>query len=220
MSSIIIKNKLFFALCAAFISFCTLQTLIYPKGSLVLGFSSLRTFGGNFLFKYITHLGAGWSFIVVSILFLLFSKIRWGIVSLLVFSLSGLLSQFLKKIVFGAMPRPLKYFEGKETITTIEGVHNAYVYSFPSGHTTTAFAMFTLVVLLYGGNKTIAITCFILAVLTALSRIYLAQHFIEDILAGTFLGICSSLFLYFWLEVKPPAFFNTSVLNKPLLKLK
>lgn len=220
MSSIIIKNKLFFALCVAFIGFCTLQILLNPKGSLVLSFSSLRTSGGDFFFKYITHLGAGWLFVIVSITFLLFTKIRWGILSLLTFLISGLLSQFFKKIVFGPTPRPLKYFEGKEDIITIDGMHNAYVHSFPSGHTTTVFAMFTLIALLYSGNRTVAIICFVLAVLTALSRIYLAQHFTEDVLAGTILGICSSIFLYFWFETKRVGFFKMPALNQPLLKLK
>ncbi len=217
MSSIIIKNKLFFSLCVVFTSFCAFQTLFYPKGTLVLAFSSIRSTGSDFFFKYVTFLGDGLSFIIISILLLLFIKIRWGIVSLLIYSVSGLLAQFFKKIVFGPLPRPLKYFEGNTDLFPVDGVHNAYVHSFPSGHTTTTFAMFTFIVLLYSGRKGVAVICFIIAVLTAISRIYLAQHFVEDVLAGTILGLVSSAILYFWLETKQPGFLQKNSLNKPLL---
>lgn len=216
MSSIIIKNKLFFTLCLVFIGFCGLQIILYPKGSLVLWFNSIRTIESDFLFKYITHLGDGLAFVIVSILILLFIKIRWGIICLFTYIASGLLAQFFKKIVFGPLPRPLKYFDGNVDLQGVEGFNNSYIYSFPSGHTTTAFAMFALITILYSGNKTVAIVCFIIAVLTGLSRIYLAQHFTEDVLAGTILGLVCSTFFYFWLEVKQPSFLKKESLNKPL----
>lgn len=211
---------MFFALCAAFIAFCSIQTLFYTKGHLVLFFNQLYTPAGNFLVKYITHIGDGLTFAIVSVLILLFIKIRWGILGLLTFAASGLLSQFFKKVVFGSVPRPLKFFEGKATLQTVEGINNAYIHSFPSGHTTTAFAMFGLLALLWGGNKTAAWVCFALAVITALSRVYLAQHFIEDVFAGTVLGLFCATLLYFWVEVKTPALLAKPALNHPLLKLK
>lgn len=220
MSSIFKKNNLFFALCALFIAFCGIQTLFYPKGSLVLYLNALHTPIGNTFFRLITNVGDGLAFTIISILLLLFVNIRWGILSLLTFAISGILSQFFKKVVFGALPRPLKFFEGNEVLNTVEGVHNAYVHSFPSGHTTTAFAMFTLLTLLWGGNKTIAVVCFVFAVITAISRIYLAQHFIEDVFAGTILGVLTATFLYFWLEVKTPRLLASPKLGYPLLKLK
>ncbi len=220
MSSIFKKNKLFFILCALFVAFCSLQTLFYIKGNLVLYLNLLHTPIGNTFFKLITNIGDGLAFVIVSILLLLFVKIRWGIIGLLTFAASGLLSQFFKKIVFGDLPRPLKFFEGKEILHTVDGVHNAFVHSFPSGHTTTAFAMFTLLALFWGGNKTVAIVCFVLAVTTAISRIYLAQHFIEDVFAGTILGMLTAAIIYFWLEIKTPRLLAAPRLDYPLLKLK
>lgn len=219
MSSIIRKNKLFFALCITFLSFCTLQSLLNAKGSLVLAFNSLYSPATNIFFKTITFLGDGLAFVIIALIILLFIKIRWGIIGLLTYAISGLFAQFFKKIVFGPLPRPHKYFEGIEELQSIEGLHNATIHSFPSGHTTTAFAMFTFIALLYGGNKTIAVICFVLAVITAVSRIYLAQHFIEDVIAGTVLGTVCSTLLYFWWEEKQPGFFKAPVLDRPLLKL-
>lgn len=220
MSSIIIKNKLFFALTATFIIFLGLQTLLFPKGTLVLWFYDVRTPIGDFLFTYITYLGDGLAFVVVSLLLLFFVKIRWGIISIITYIVSGLLAQFFKKVVFGPLPRPLKYFEGISELSGLDGFTNAYVHSFPSGHTTTAFAMFTLLAFLFYSNKTIVTVCFFIAVLAGLSRIYLAQHFAEDVLAGTILGLICSTVFYFWLETKQPAFFKNYSLNKPLVRLK
>lgn len=220
MSSIIIKNKLFFTLCLVFIGFCGFQIVLYPKGNLVLWCCSLRTLESDFIFKYITFLGDGWAFVAVSLFLLFFVKARWGIISIFTYAFSGLLAQFFKKIVFGPLPRPLKYFEGIAELVPVEGMHNAFSHSFPSGHTTTAFALFALIAFFYNTNKFVAVACFIMAALTAFSRIYLAQHFVEDVLAGTILGlVCCTLF-YFWFEVKQVGFFKVPDLNRPLLKLK
>jgi membrane-associated phospholipid phosphatase len=35
-----------------------------------------------------------------------------------------------------------------------------------------------------------------MAIGTAISRIYLVNHFIEDVVAGSLLGICIALFVY------------------------
>lgn len=201
-------------------AFCSLQTLFYDKGNLVLYLNKLHNPISDTFFKLITNIGDGLAFVIVSVLLLVFVKIRWGIIGLLTFGVSGLLSQFFKKVVFGDVPRPLKFFEGKEILHTVDGVHNAFVHSFPSGHTTTAFAMFTLLALFWSGNRTVAVICFVLAVTTAISRIYLSQHFIEDVFAGTILGMLTATFLYFWLEIKAPRLLASQRLDYPLLKLK
>lgn len=220
MASIFQKNKLFFLLSVAFAVFCALQVLFFQKGGLVLWFADNRNFIADTFFKYITYIGDGWAFVIASLVLGFFVKLRWGIISLFTYTVSGLLAQFFKKIVFGPLPRPLKYFEGNEDLVPIEGIHNAYVHSFPSGHTTTAFALLSLIALLYSGNKGVAFLCANLAILTAVSRIYLAQHFTEDVLAGIFLGSTCSILFYYWFEEKQIGFFAKPSLNRPLFKLK
>lgn len=58
-------------------------------------------------------------------------------------------------------------------------------YSFPSGHTMTAFA--AAAILMYA-NKKFGIAAYILAALLAFSRLYLYVHFPTDVLAGAVIG--------------------------------
>jgi membrane-associated phospholipid phosphatase len=72
-------------------------------------------------------------------------------------------------------------------------------FSFPSGHSTTVFAIATLLSLFYKSPR-ISVFLVIISSLTAFSRVYLSQHFIQDVLAGSFFGIVSSLLVYYYLE--------------------
>jgi membrane-associated phospholipid phosphatase len=66
-----------------------------------------------------------------------------------------------------------------------------YSNSFPSGHTSTAYTLALLLAFLV--RRRFAIFLFpLLAFLVGYSRVYLAQHFVTDVLAGTVIGILSS----------------------------
>lgn len=72
--------------------------------------------------------------------------------------------------------------------------------SFPSGHTTTAFAIAT-VLWLYGariGNRWMGAAGFVWATLVGLSRIYRGVHWPSDVLAGACLGIAGGI-VVFWI---------------------
>jgi membrane-associated phospholipid phosphatase len=59
-------------------------------------------------------------------------------------------------------------------------------HSFPSGHAATAFAAATVVAVLYPRLRAPLLA---LAVMVALSRVYLGVHFWSDILVGSLLGV-------------------------------
>jgi len=61
-------------------------------------------------------------------------------------------------------------------------------YSFPSGHTTTAFAMAGFIMLTFA-SWPLRIFVLVLAVLAGISRISVGAHWPEDILAGAALGL-------------------------------
>lgn len=61
-------------------------------------------------------------------------------------------------------------------------------YSFPSGHTTTAFAMAGFIMLTFS-SLSLRISVLMLAVLAGISRISVGAHWPEDILAGAALGL-------------------------------
>lgn len=62
-------------------------------------------------------------------------------------------------------------------------------YSFPSGHTTSSFAAAGVIAMNFK-NKSIYV--FTLAILIALSRLYLGVHYPTDIIAGIILGLTCS----------------------------
>jgi membrane-associated phospholipid phosphatase len=112
------------------------------------------------------------------------------------FALSSLTSEFLKKIVFDGSPRPLKYFEHSTfQYHVIKGLDIHSYNSFPSGHTTTAFAMFGLLAFL-DQKKSRGWVWLFLGILAGYSRVYLFQHFVEDVFAGSLVGTLSSIIIY------------------------
>jgi membrane-associated phospholipid phosphatase len=61
-------------------------------------------------------------------------------------------------------------------------------YSFPSGHTTTAFAMAGFIMLTFSSLR-LRLSVLMLAVLAGVSRISVGAHWPEDVLAGAALGL-------------------------------
>lgn len=80
----------------------------------------------------------------------------------------------------------------KYHFTTIAHAPTTYT-SFPSGHTTTLFTLFTVLAIFF--PKKIYLW-FILALVAASARVIAADHFISDIVAGATLGTIATLFLY------------------------
>ena len=154
-------------------------------------------------FKYITYLGDGWfALIVILFLFLLSPKIKFGFYGILAFIFTALITQFLKKVLFADSLRPsLEYYtEFKAGLwRQIEGVELLGNNSFPSGHATSAFSIFCLLALI-SNNKYWGGFLFILAFLVAFSRVYLSQHFLEDIFVGSLIGCLGTVMIYSFLE--------------------
>jgi membrane-associated phospholipid phosphatase len=103
---------------------------------------------------------------------------------------SGLTADLIKYI--GGRARPKLYFS--EQLFGFDFFHWQYAWtSFPSGHSATAFSVAMLLSILYPRWRYAA---FFSALLIAFSRIFLSQHYISDVVAGSFLGILSTVLLY------------------------
>lgn len=156
------------------------------KRELHLDINAYHTSFFDIFFKYITYLGDGIMFGI----FIIVSFFRNKLLSL-TFVVSGILTlvlaQFFKKVVFSGTPRPVELI-GADSLYLIEGVKMAHWNSFPSGHTTTAFAIATVLILQIQ-NKWVQLLLLLVAMLAGFSRVYLSQHFVADILAGSLLGI-------------------------------
>lgn len=101
------------------------------------------------------------------------------------------LSSFL---ISTAMVRPLKQ------LTSVERPDGSNNHSFPSGHTSTAFASAQLMYREYRGkNQLLSLAGYPLAVYTALYRTVNGKHWFGDVMAGAGIGILSAELAYYLL---------------------
>ncbi len=168
----------------------TILVLVRSKAFIHIAMNSFHTPFLDLLMKYWTLLGDG-VLLVILILGLLLVSFRYFLTVLTAFILSGLGVQFFKRMFFSDFPRPVKYFEmiqSEYELYLVPGVDMNAWFSFPSGHTATAFALFFALALLIK-SKTGQTGLLIVAVGVGYSRVYLSQHFLMDVVAGSLLGM-------------------------------
>ena len=162
---------------------------IYGKDRSFLMINGRYSTEADYFFNYLTLLGE-WILWVPIFLFALFIKRDFFIPVLTALIICTLLTHLGKKVIFEGEPRPLRLLQDVARAVPILK-HNNYVNSFPSGHTSTAFT--TALLLSFIVRKRFAVFFFpIIAFLVGYSRVYLAQHFVTDVLAGSVVGIISS----------------------------
>lgn len=146
----------------------------------------LRSFPADVIFTIFTDLGNGNILIPIAIL-LLFKKNYRVLVGVLSSALViALISSWLKHAF--NHPRPLACY-GKNVVETARWITLYSKYSFPSGHTQTAFCLAAYLSLSFSRDNYTIIASFAGACLTAYSRIYLGEHFLEDVWAGSIIGV-------------------------------
>lgn len=177
----------------------TAALFYWNKEQVFLWLNHQHTYGADVILKYFTYIGDGIFMIGLGLVLLLFRMRKLGVLMLLSFLLSGLLAQSIKRIE--ERPRPGLHFQNPDIIHRVDDVLLKGKNSFPSGHTTTAFATFSLLAFA-SRNKFVQFLYFAIAVTIGYSRIYLGQHFAEDVLMGAALGFLSSFFLGWLLRKK------------------
>jgi membrane-associated phospholipid phosphatase len=142
-------------------------------------------------FKYFTHYGDGvmWALLC---LYCFFFRKKYFIAVLAGAIISSILVQLLKRVVYPDELRPFSYLSENFPLHLIDGVPTRKLHSFPSGHSTTAFTM-ALIIAHMINKKAWSIILIILAFLAGYSRVYLAQHFLTDVLGGVCIGIISGI---------------------------
>jgi membrane-associated phospholipid phosphatase len=168
----------------------------YDKSSIHIWTNKHNNLFFDYFFSLLTNLGDG-LFVIAVVIVLLFYRYGHSILVFSTYAISGLLVQFLKLIVFASSPRPKHYFDGLYNLHFVKGVDMLYNYSFPSGHSASAFAML-LCLSFFTKNKILKLLCFVMACLIAYSRVYLSQHFLIDAVAGSAIGIIVVLIYYYF----------------------
>lgn len=198
---------------AAFYLFQFDKVTLHVKINSLVGNPLIDTF-----FKYFTHVGDGIFALVIGILVLTIISIRNGIFILSSYIVSGLTTSLLKNFFFDDVNRPhfvFGYFVQHIKLNYINGVDMVGQNSFPSGHATSAFALFTSLALITK-NIFLKIIFFMFALIAAFSRTYLSQHWLVDITIGSLIGTITATLFYF-VVINNTKF---DKLNKPFFNLK
>lgn len=151
------------------------------------------------ILKFVTTLGEGGIiFILLGIALLCTKKYRKiGVAVFAALIVMEIGNNLILKEIF-ARPRPfnleaidsIKYDFWAQVYKFPEIVHRPSSFSFPSGHTSSAFAA-AIAVLFY--NRKIGIPTTIFAAIMGFSRVYVEVHYCTDVLAGAIVGIIYAL---------------------------
>ena len=143
----------------------------------------LRVPGLNGVMRLITTLGNGGIFwIVLTVLMLAFRKSRRTGIQCAVSMLLAMLVVNVTIKPLAARIRPYDLAEGLSIL-----ISRPHDFSFPSGHASNSLSCAW--VMLRTLPKKYGVPAFVLAVLIALSRLYVGVHFPTDVLAGAAIGI-------------------------------
>ena len=190
-------NRLFFFGFLLFFLACVFVLLSYSKAD---GFYLLNTYHSDFLttlFIWFTYLGDGIFCVAAGVLLVIFKKRFLGLMVLSSYAISGIIAQVLKYFITEARPAVLLRDSSYQYFIDEVTLHN--LYSFPSGHASSAFAL-AAVFSFAAENKNYSMAFLSAAILVGYSRIYLAQHFIDDVLAGAMIGLFSAIISWIFFE--------------------
>ncbi len=170
--------------------------LVYfvPYGDEILFFNDLRQEPFNAVFRFITHLGEVYAYIICGVA-ALFWRYRFALLIALT-GLATLPTAFVAKETFDT-DRPISFFKNQgmySDIVTVPGVelHTGQT-SFPSGHTMAGFGLYSILTLMVGKKKQRwGFALALAAISVGVSRIFLVQHFLPDVLSGALLGLLVS----------------------------
>ena len=131
----------------------------------------LRTGAGDFFFATVTHVGEEIFFLGLAILFYWCISKRQGYYILMTGIVGSVINQWLK-IVF-RIPRPWILDSNFKPVGA--AIEEATGYSFPSGHTQNVAGTFGCIGR-YNRQRWLKISCLVIIILVAFSRMYLGVH--------------------------------------------
>jgi membrane-associated phospholipid phosphatase len=191
---------------------CLVIKLLFTREQIYFTVNGINNPYIDFLAPFVTDLGNGWTAVAIAAIMTLFSY-RKALIVATVFAVTSLSAQVIKYI-FDA-PRPKLYFrEQLSRIHFVKAVDILSYHSFPSGHTVTAFSL-AVVFTYWSKNKVWGPIFLLVAICVGYSRMYLSEHFFEDVVPGSVIGFVLTVFWLYWFDNK--AFIQSPKWQKGLL---
>jgi len=197
MSKFVSSNK-YFLICS-FLFFLLGGVILsqIEKPDAIFFFSERRSTFSDLFFSFFTKVGEEFSYLIFFIAFL-FVKIRYAMLIPLTGIVVAIFSNILK--TYFKHDRPLMFLENIGLDAQINFVEGIELYtgqtSFPSGHTMSSFALYGMIAFIISRKKIWGVLLFLIALLVGLSRIYLVQHFFQDVYLGAMLGVLIAIAVY------------------------
>jgi membrane-associated phospholipid phosphatase len=176
---------------------CLVIKLVFTRETIYFTVNSIYSPVADFFAPLVTDLGNGWFVIIIAVILILFSYRKAFIVATTL-AVTALVAQILK--FFFAAPRPKLYFKDQlSRIHFVKAVEILSYHSFPSGHTVTAFSLAVLFTY-WSKNKGWGPVFLLIAIMVGYSRMYLSEHFFEDVTAGSVIGVIITVIWLYWLD--------------------
>jgi len=211
------KSKFFLSIYFIFLVTIALVLVNFSKLEGAEKVNATWTFFQDKFFKYFTYLGGGQTALFIVVVLALFFSVRKSMVAFSSFIFTALITQFLKHVIFPDAMRPFiglwREFKADELHLVLTEDLMKKGNSFPSGHTTSAFSVF-LILALFVKKPIWGVVLGIFAILASYSRVYLSQHYFEDIFFGSVIGVSGTLLVYSLFEKKQWLMSQ----DKPLIK--
>ena len=168
-----------------------IETIQNIDGSLLIKFQHFAIHGAlTSIVKAYTHLGdAGMMWIAIAVILLIFKRTRkYGLLVFASLALTYLVNNLLLKELIDRT-RPYEAFDKVQRL-----IEKQRGQSFPSGHSASSFAAAMCIYL--NAPKKYGIPAMLLALLMALSRLYVGVHYPGDVVAGAVVGSLMAWLVY------------------------
>ncbi len=169
--------------------------IINGQQAAFISLNSYHPYFLNVFFINYTFMGDGiFAICLIALMFFYFKRKQAGFTLLYAFLISGSVVQIIKNLV--NLSGPKLYFEAGTYLNFTNDITLNEMSGLPSGHTATAFALCTVLILMLK-NKNLQFLILMGALLAGYSRMYLAQHFLPDVIIGALLGTSAGILAFY-----------------------
>jgi len=193
----ITKNRILYGIWLVALLMGLFLPLLTEKGDAILYLNQFYNTVSVAVFTFATRMGEWIGFVFPLLYLVIFKPVRYQVGFLIVGLTTLVLVYFFKQVVYPDAIRPIVYFESLNIdVLNRPTISLNRKHSFPSGHTTAGYAYFFFVALC-ADKRVFKLFFFACAFMVGFSRIFLVQHFVSDVFAGSTLGVAIATTVYY-----------------------